>query len=293
MKPNLSKKPVLEPEFFSPQVAKARRFYLNLQPPPGTRLAVVCGGLEHCREDYVIRRDSFPYYSIEYVARGRGELRLKNRKYILQPGCIFSYGPGIPHEITSDPANPLVKYFVDFAGAGTPLLFRTAGLALGRISSVFPANVLVPLFDELIESGRQGGRQNEELCLRLLECVALKAAAAKVPIDAVESPASFSFQRCLNHIEKHFLRLRSLEQIAEECHTDNAYLCRLFHRYHQQSPYQFLLRLKMNHAAGRLAQRDVLVKQVAVETGFADPLHFSRVFKKMLGLSPEAFRQNR
>ncbi len=61
-----------EPDFFSPQVAEARRFYLNLHPPRGTRLAVVCGGLEHCTPDYAIRRATFPFYSIEYVARGTG-----------------------------------------------------------------------------------------------------------------------------------------------------------------------------------------------------------------------------
>jgi len=48
--------------------------------------------------------------------------------------------------------------------------------------------------------------------------------------------------------------------------------------------------LKMNHAAERLQQTDILVKQVAVESGFSDPFHFSRVFHSILGLSPAAFR---
>jgi AraC-like DNA-binding protein len=72
--------------------------------------------------------------------------------------------------------------------------------------------------------------------------------------------------------------------------VNNAYLCRLFRRYDHQSPYQYLLRLKMNHAAGRLKQPDALVKQVAEETGFADQFHFSRVFTSVFGLSPAAFR---
>jgi AraC-like DNA-binding protein len=64
----------------------------------------------------------------------------------------------------------------------------------------------------------------------------------------------------------------------------------LFRRYDHQTPYQFLLRLKMNHAAERLQSPGTLVKQVAEETGFADPFHFSRMFKSVLGLSPDAFR---
>jgi len=36
-----------------------------------------------------------------------------------------------------------------------------------------------------------------------------------------------------------------------------------------------------------------MVKQVAEQVGFADPFHFSRAFKAMLGLSPKAFCQLR
>jgi AraC-like DNA-binding protein len=75
--------------------------------------------------------------------------------------------------------------------------------------------------------------------------------------------------------------------------VDAAYLCRLFRRYDHQTPYQFLLRLKMNLAAERLQNPGVLVKQVAAELGFHDPFHFSRAFKSILGLSPEAFRRLR
>jgi len=293
VKPNSAAEPASEPEFFSPQVAKARRFYLNMQPSPGTPLDVVCGGVEHCRADYAIHRQTFPFYSIEYVARGQGSLRLKRNHHTLRSGGIFTYGPGIPHHIAGDPTNPLVKYFVDFAGTNAIGLMRGCGLAPGRVSQVFPSNALVSLFDELIESGQQGGRRHEDLCRRVLECIILKASATKAPVTARESLAFTSYQHCRDHMEEHFLRLRTLGQIAAECHANHAYLCHLFRRYHPQSPYQYLLRLKMNHAAARLAQAGVLVKQVAEETGFNDPFHFSRVFKAVLGVSPDAFRRIR
>ncbi len=49
----------------------------------------------------------------------------------------------------------------------------------------------------------------------------------------------------------------------------------------------------MNHAAERLQQPGVLVKQAAEEVGFPDALHFSRVFRSVIGLSPAAFRRLR
>lgn len=278
------------PEFFSPQVAEARRFYLDLNPPRQLRLAVVCGGVERCMPDYAIHRTTFPFYSIEYVARGHGELKLGKRLHRLQPGRIFSYGPGVPQHITGDRNDALEKYFVDFTGKGAPDLLSSCRLAPGHIAQVFPPNTLSALFDELIQGGLNSGRRSADLCVKLLECLALKIAGANAPLEGVATLAFSTYLQCRRHIEQHFLRLRTLEQIAGECHTNNAYLCRLFRRYDRQTPYQALLRLKMNHAAERLQQPEILVKQIAEEVGFADPFHFSRVFKGILGLAPHAFR---
>src|SRR5689334_11636345 len=105
------------PAFFSPQVTAARRLYLNLNPPRHSALVVVSGGVERCARDYQIHRATFPFYSIEYIVRGAGSLKLKNRRHKLKPGVVFSYGPGVRQDIVADPTNPPVKYFVDFAGS--------------------------------------------------------------------------------------------------------------------------------------------------------------------------------
>ena len=278
------------PEFFSAEVTEARRFYLDLNPSKNRRLVAVCGGLERCKPDYAIHRETFPFSSIEYVARGRGEVKLKGRAYSLQPGRLFSYGPDVPHHIIGDPADPLVKYFVDFTGTHATALLRSCGLSSGRVSEVVPANALQPLFDELIQAGLRVRRESGALCVKLLECLALRIAGAYAPLASAETQAFVTFQRCRQHIEQHSLRLKTLKQIAGECHVNNAYLCRLFRRYDTQSPCQYLLRLKMNYAAQRLQQPDALVKKVAEEAGFADPFHFSRVFNSVFGLSPSAFR---
>ncbi len=278
------------PEFFSADVAAARRFYLDLNPPRNRQLVVVCGGLEHCTPDYAIRRETFPFFSIEFVARGRGEVKLKGRVYPLRPGRLFSYGPGIAHHITGDAADPLVKYFVDFAGTRAAALLRSCGLPPGGVSEVFPANAPQALFDELIRGGLRVRRESAALCAKLLECLALRIAGARAPLEGAETLAFTKYRQCRQHIDRHSLRLRTLKQIAGECHINNAYLCRLFRRYDGQSPYQYLLRLKMNFAAERLEQPGALVKQVAEESGFADPFHFSRVFTLVFGVSPTAFR---
>ncbi len=285
--------PLGAPEFFSPQVSEARRFYLNLNPPKRSPLTVVSGGCEHCAPDYEIHRPTFPFYSIEYVIRGRGSLKLRNRQHNLQPGCVFSYGPGVRQDIIADRTDPPVKYFVDFAGLQSKEILRQCQLPPGSAAQIFPSYEIQNLFDELIRCGQRGGRQSAELCAKLLECLALKIAGAHAPVAGAEALSFTTYQQCRQHIETHFRRLKTLRQIAEECHVDAAYMCRLFQRYDHQSPYQILLHLKMNLAAEWLQQPDALVKQIAERAGFSDPFHFSRAFKGVFGVAPEIFRRLR
>jgi len=62
----------------------------------------------------------------------------------------------------------------------------------------------------------------------------------------------------------------------------------LFRRFDQQSPYQLLLRLRMNQAAVML-QTGTSVSIIAEELHFADPFHLSRTFKNLMGFAPSQF----
>lgn len=274
------------PEFFSTQVSQARRFYLTLNPRPRSQLQVVCGGLEQCAPDYAVDRASFPFHSIEFVLGGYGRLRLGHAELELQPGSVFSYGPGLPHEITTDPKRPMTKYFVNFAGQKTEALLQTAQLRVGSLTHVSPPNEIQPLFDEIIRNGLRGTAKSPLICAGLLEVLMQKISESRAPHTGQESLAFQTYQQCRTHITNHFLRLRSVSEIAAECHRDETYLCRLFRRFDQETPYQLLRRLKMNHAAERLQSGQALVKHVAEETGYANPFHFSKVFKQVWGVSP-------
>lgn len=275
-----------QPDFFSAQIAAARRFYLELPPPAARGLAVVCGGCEHCAADYEIHRRDFPYWSIEFVAQGRGWLKLGRQSHDLMAGALYAYGPGVSQDIVSDPRDRLVKYFVDFTGRQARALLTESGLPPGGIAQTSAPGEIMEIFDSLIRNGLRETPFTLRLSALLLEQLAVKIAETSVPYGAASTAAFATYQRCRHYLETHWQRLRSLEQIARECHVAAAHLCRLFQRFDHQSPYQCLLRLKMQHAAARLQTSDATIKQIADELGFGDPFHFSRVFKAVLGVSP-------
>ena len=287
---------IMEPEklsdFFSAQVRKARRFHLDDTPLPDIPLTVVGGGHEFCSPDYVIRRNSFPYFSVELVVRGRGWLTLDGKSHRLDAGAVFSYGPGVSQHITTDSRDLLEKYFVDFTGPRAPRILAECGLAPGTMARVASISELQDIFDNLIRDGVRGTGASNLLCAVLSEYLLIKLTDLVMPPGARPSPASATFQRCRQYIANHFRRLRSLEQIADECEIDQAYLCRLFRRFDHQAPYRYLLRLKMNSAAEQLRDPRKLVKEVALGVGFEDPFHFSHAFKNIFGVSPDAFRRS-
>ena len=68
------------PSFVSRQVTEARRFYLDLNPPAGHGLTVVCGGWESCSPDFRVERADFPFLCVEFVAAGSGSLLLAGKE---------------------------------------------------------------------------------------------------------------------------------------------------------------------------------------------------------------------
>jgi len=277
------------PNFLSQRVRQARYYYLNLTPSNRAGLEIVCGGVEQCRPDYEMRRDSFRYCSIEFVAAGRGQLVLDGRHHALGPGVAFSYGPGVPHRITTDPHAPMTKYFVDFTGReAASLIGRCKPLSRGTIQVSDPLSV-ADVYENIHRSAQAGNLQSREICLLLLRLLVLRLGELGIDRPHVNERAIQTYHHCRACIERESLTLKTLQEIAAACHKDPAYLCRLFRRFAGTTPYKYLMRQKMHQAADRLQHSSMLVKEVADALGFSDPFHFSRSFKAIHGIAPQRF----
>jgi AraC-like DNA-binding protein len=280
------------PSFLSQQVTSARRFYLNLRPRTTRAIAVVCGGWEQCAADYVINRRTFPYLSVEFVAAGKGDLVLQGRRHPLRPGTIFAYGPGVSHRIVTSPEERLDKYFVDATGTETRRLMAGGGLAPGKVIQTAAIADVREAFAQLIRFGLSRDPLAERTCALQFELLLHTITRSKTVRSKLERQSQATFDRCRRYLDEHFLRLKSLEEVADSCHVDPSHLCRLFRRFQQASPLQYLLRQRMNWAAERLANAPVLVREVAQELR-VDPFHFSRTFKHVHGVSPSDFLRSR
>lgn len=285
--------PEVRPSFVSQQVTEARRYYLDLKPKSTAEVTVVCGGCERVQPDYLVERRTFPYYAVEFVAEGEGTLIASGKEWRLRPGVAFAYGPGIPHTIRTHPERPMLKYYVDFVGRRAAQLLRASPIKPGQVAQISAPGEVRAIFEDLQRNGQSEPPHGPAICGALLPVLLLKLTEKAIPYGASDPRALASYHRIRSFLETHYLELDSLEETAERCGVSLSYLCRLFQRFDHQTPYRYLLRLRMNHAARLLLDTRKLVKEVAAEMGFTDPFNFSRTFKGCFGISPGAFlRQN-
>lgn len=275
--------------FMSRQVESSRVFFFD--EPGSSDFEVKCGGFERCRPDYRIDRRDFPWFVIEFVHGGRGKVSLNGVETALKSGVFFLYGPGIEHHIATDPEKPLLKYFAGFSGKAAAELLARHDLPPGMVSHCLKAEPIRRAFDTLIERGSRNSKYSRPLCTAIVQQILLICREDAVGAGSTDTRAFATFSRVKQCIERRFLELGTLEAVAAACDLDAPYLCRLFARFHDESPYQFLTRLRMQHAASLLLEGHASVKEVAATCGFPDPFHFSRVFKSVHRVPPSRFRE--
>lgn len=288
--PRASDKPGHLSRYFSVQVTDARRFHLRPAPRALRGLRVLGGGFERCRADYRIERTGFQFPVLEFVAEGAGALVISGTLHRLGPGSVYSYGPGIPHQMASDPGHPLSKYFVVIGGRGAASALRAAGLALGTYAKTSRPDRMRQLLDDLIEFGLSNRRDRHACCAEALRYLLMKLPDFLVPQSAAGQRAFASYLRCRNYLEAHGTALRSLREAAAACHVDPAYMCRLFQRFGGERPSHYLQHIRMNHAMTLLQTSNLLIKEIAESLGFEDPANFTRAFRAWFGVPPASIR---
>lgn len=82
----------------------------------------------------------------------------------------------------------------------------------------------------------------------------------------------------------------TVNDLAKLCNMSLSSFKRAFRNFFNDSPNNYLNTKKINKAQELLQASELNISDIAYETGFNDPLYFTRVFKKRVGLSPSEFR---
>nr|WP_241265988.1 AraC family transcriptional regulator [Streptomyces boncukensis] len=85
----------------------------------------------------------------------------------------------------------------------------------------------------------------------------------------------------------------SLDDLARVAGVSASHLTRVFRVSTGQSPHQYVLRLRLEHARRALLGTDTAIARIADACGFADQSHLTRTMRRHLGVTPSALRTGR
>jgi AraC-like DNA-binding protein len=121
--------------------------------------------------------------------------------------------------------------------------------------------------------------------LSLIPCAA-KQSARRLTLDGnkgVEQTVAF--------IKNHLHENVTLEELAAAAQFSPSHLHHLFRQALGYAPVEYFLRMKIQAAAGDVFFSEQTIRVIAETYGIEDPYYFSRLFKKIMGLSPLQYRR--
>jgi transcriptional regulator GlxA family with amidase domain len=127
--------------------------------------------------------------------------------------------------------------------------------------------------------------------LELLLWVAMQAAVAQRSSSALAATRGLAAaERDAAKMHERLEEPLSIPDLAAEVDLTQNYLARIFRvRYGMTMP-RFLLTCRMDHAKHLLAHTAIPVSNVAARAGMPDVQHFNKQFRKLVGISPSAYR---
>ncbi len=232
-----------------------------------------------------------PKYAIHYCVSGHGTF---NDQPVC-PGDFFVMLPFRHSVIKADADSHLEFYYLTIQGASAEELLREAIPDLGIRIYPCPFISKIPsIFNEALFKSHD--ECDPEFYFRSL-MYRLLSMHKKVDADPNElGPSKKSYQYykvALSYISQYLEDRLSPSDIASFLHISPSYLRRIFSQYCRYSIREYLIRVRLDHAANLLTHEDTPVTEISTIVGYPNYTTFSTLFKKYMGVSPREYRAQR
>lgn len=107
---------------------------------------------------------------------------------------------------------------------------------------------------------------------------------------AAAAGADRPVQQAVKYIQAHLSEELSLRQVAAQVNFSPSHLIRLFQKEFGQSPHEYIILTRMDHAKYLLKTTSMPIKAIAGAVGYRTESGFTNAFTEKIGLSPRQFR---
>ncbi|WP_017815633.1 AraC family transcriptional regulator [Paenibacillus shenyangensis] len=257
-----------------------------------TELYLTQFGMEDCIPSHQFGPAVRTHYLLHYVFEGEGIFEVDGVRHSIGPGQGFLICPHVVTYYAADQVNPWSYGWIGFNGALAESLLEQAGLNLSTpILEYEPKERIYEHLQWMIQSNEnQQARETRLMGLLYLMLSLLVEKGPKTLPPPVNSRADVYVEQVKDFIEMNFSQKITVEDIAHFIGLNRSYLCSLFTKTTKGSIQDYLIRYRMEMAVKMLVNTDLTIGNIARSVGYVDPLLFSKIFKRIKGMSPKAYR---
>ena len=238
------------------------------------------------------RTDGINQYVFVYCVDGSGFFTVDGRRHEVRKNQYFILPKGKPHEYGATEGGSWTIYWIHFRG--TCAHVYVDGLAAPQSINVAMDSRIgdrIDIFEEILSTLQRGVELEDlhyasSLMHHFLASVRylgqFRGARANADINIVEQAIHFMRE----NIERHI----TIDDVLHYVGFSQSHLTTLFKKQMGESPLRYFNRMKIEHAQGLLRTTDLKINQICYKVGIEDALYFSRLFSKIVGMSPTEYR---
>ncbi len=276
----------LDPTYFE---ETSEHYYV---PRPIGREAIlyypVSLGYFDCKPAYGVARNVFASYLLIVMMTGSLSYETGHSRGIVRAGQALLLDCSVPHAYRA--MGKCSFTFVHFSGAQSRELFAEIEGKGGNVIRVQDVNLMHETIGEMLSQMREARHISEAsasvmIYTLLMQLLSASGASGEGGLgDPVVDQAIAYIQGRLNG-------KLTVDEVAAAVGYSPSYFSRLFSRLTGMSPYQFIVKSRVEQAQQLLQTTRLTVQDVAFQTGFNSAANFCYTFRKMTGISPHEYRK--
>lgn len=252
-------------------------------------LSVYNCGFQKCEPNYSWGPALRNHHLFHFIAAGSGSFQCGDKTYSLKAGDGFYCPIDTVVSYKADSDKPWEYYWVGFNGVDAARLLSAAGLS--RESPCFHIDNTEIIIKSILDVYNSNGNNvyNEaEMSGNLYRCLSYIIRENRAHNDRHHRSTDY-IALSIRYIEHNYSRPISISDIAASAGISRSHLYRLFMQELEITPNEYLVQYRISNACKLLHDSNINISETAYSSGFSDPLYFSRVFKRIKGVTPSMY----
>ncbi len=241
---------------------------------------------------HAMTRESHDDYLLIYCIEGRGSLTVGERHGYLKAGQLLILPRGLAHAYAADDADPWTIYWVHFDGTIALDFFNNLSIDQDYpVLEVGHNAKLIADFETLLQV-RQSGYQLKHFLHAANQLRQVLSYLALLR-SSNQNQAGFDLERIHSYMQAHIHQPLELETLAQQLNLSKYHFAKRYKELTGTSAINHFINLKIERACQLLDISNQNINEISYALGYDDAYYFSRIFKKVMGLSPTQYRKMR